>query len=154
MGSLAERITAALKPLLGSRVYIDTNAFIYLLEQTPALGERVAALLEASERHELFACTGDVTAAELLVKPMRDGSAAAIGVIDALFAQTEMIEVLPHTASVFRLAASLRAEQRLRFIDALHLATALNHRCTFFVTNDTDFTSSEHIAVINLSQWV
>ena len=70
-----------------------------------------------------------------------------------LLAQTEMIAVLPYTASVFRLAASLRAEQGLRFIDALHLATALNHRCTFFVTNDTDFKSSEHIAVINLSQW-
>ncbi len=82
---------------------------------------------------------------------MRNGSVAAIGVIDALFEQTEMIEVLPHTASVFRLAASLRAEQRLRFIDALHLATALNHRCTFFVTNDTGFKSREHIAVIYLS---
>ena len=63
-----------------------------------------------------------------------------------------MIAVLTLTATVFGLAASLRAEQRLRFIGALHLATALNRRCTFFVTDDADFRSSEHMAVVNLSE--
>lgn len=150
MGSLTLTVTTLTKRMRGARVYVDTNAFIYLLESTPKLGDKVASLLAASEQHALFACTGDVTVAELLVKPMRDGNAVAIGVIDALFAQTAMVEVLPHTASVFRLAASLRAEQRLCFIDALHLATALNHRCTFFVTNDADFKSSGHIEVVNL----
>jgi predicted nucleic acid-binding protein len=135
----------------GARVYLDTNAFIYLLESTPKLGAQVASLLDASERHELFACTGDAAIAELLVKPMRDRNTAAIGVIDALFAQTAMIEVLGHTGNVFRLAASLRAERKLRFIDALHLATALSYRCAFFVTSDADLKMIDGIEVVNLS---
>ncbi len=148
MGSLSQSIGR----MRGARVYLDTNAFIYCLESTPGLGERVANLLEASEQHQLFACTGEATIAELLVKPMRDGNSAAIGVIDSLFEQTAMIEVLPHSRSVFRLAASLRAEKQLRFIDALHLATAITHRCGFFVTNDGDFKTIDGIQVVHLSK--
>ena len=135
----------------GGRVYVDTNAFIYLLEGAPIHGDAVAELLAASERHELFACTGDAAHAELLVKPMRDGSSAGVGVIDALFAQTRMLQVLPHDAKVFRLAASLRASHRLRFIDALHLATALSQRCSHFVTNDGNFSGVDGIEVVLLS---
>lgn len=71
--------------------------------------------------------------------------------IDALFAQTRMLEALPHDAKVFRLAASLRASHRLRFIDALHLATALSQRCSQFVANDGDFAGVDGIEVVLLS---
>ena len=135
----------------GGRVYVDTNAFIYLLEGTPKYGEAVADLLAASERHELFACAGDAVHAELLVKPMRNGNSAGVGVIDALFAQTRMLQVLPHDAKVLRLAASLRASHQLRFIDALHLATALSQRCSHFVTNDGDLAGVGGIEVVLLS---
>jgi predicted nucleic acid-binding protein len=135
----------------GGRVYVDTNAFIYLLEATPKLGDAVAALLSASEQRELFACAGEAVHAELLVKPMRDGDAVAVGVLDGLFAQQRMLEVLPHDAQVFRLAASLRALHRLRFIDALHMATALIHRCSHFVTNDGDFVQVDGITMVLLS---
>ena len=135
----------------GRRVYVDTNAFIYLLEGVPKYGDAVAELLAASERHELFACTGDASHAELLVKPMRDGNSASVGVIDALFAQTRMLQVLPHDAKVFRLAASLRASHRLRFIGALNMATALSQRCSHFVTNDGDFAGVDGIEVVLLS---
>jgi uncharacterized protein len=133
-------------------VYVDTNAFIYLLAVKPKLSNAGAALLSVSEQRELFACAGQAVHAELLVKPMRDDDAVAVGVRDGLFAQQRMLEVLPHDAQVFRLAASLRALHRLRFIDALHMATALTHRCSHFVTNDGDFVQADGITMVLLSE--
>lgn len=68
-----------------------------------------------------------------------------------LLGSTGMVHVLAHDRAVFRRAAELRALLRLRFIDALHLATAVEGGCRFFVTNDRDFKAIEGIERVVLA---
>lgn len=49
-------------------------------------------------------------------------------------------------------AAKLVARKRLKFIDALHVATALTAGCPFFMTNDTGIRSSDSLEVVQLGE--
>ena len=58
-----------------------------------------------------------------------------------LFFKEDFISVQSHDADTFDLAAQLRGKRGVKFVDALHYATALKTGCKFFVTNDDGFKS-------------
>jgi predicted nucleic acid-binding protein len=61
------------------------------------------------------------------------------------------VEVLPMESEVFRNADQLRADFiSLKTPDALHLATAIQHRCDEFWTNDNRLNSVAHSLVKNV----
>lgn len=66
------------------------------------------------------------------------------------FRSRNFLTILPHDRAIFDHAARLRAEGRLRFIDAIHIATATSADCKFFVTNDKTIRTHGDIAVIQL----
>lgn len=53
----------------GSRVYIDTNIWIYSLEGFAPLAPALTALFERIDAGDLAAVTSELTLAEVLVKP-------------------------------------------------------------------------------------
>ena len=57
-------------------------------------------------------------------------------------------DIQSHDAQIFDLTAQLRAKRGLKFIDALHCATAIQAGCKFFVTNDGGIQSSDDLEVI------
>lgn len=63
------------------------------------------------------------------------------------------IEVVPVTAEVAMLAGKIRAKYRkkikkqLTYFDSIHLATAITHKCSKFVTGDRGFLDVKEIAV-------
>jgi predicted nucleic acid-binding protein len=52
---------------------------------------------------------------------------------------------------IFDYAAQLRARQRMKIIDAVHIATALKAACRYFVTNDKAMHSTGALSVVQLS---
>ncbi len=62
-----------LSATLGTRVYCDANVFIYALEGYAAYALLLQALLQAMDAHEITVVTSELTVAEVLVKPLRDG---------------------------------------------------------------------------------
>jgi predicted nucleic acid-binding protein len=137
--------------LAGQRVYIDTNLFIYFLDRHPVYFSAVAALFQASMDQVFFATTGDVAVAEVMVGPYRHDDPSLAARCKQFFAQSQLLTVVAHQRQVFDSAAQLSAKKRMKFIDALHVATAIDVGCTAFITNDMGVPSVQGLDVIQLA---
>ena len=117
-------------------VYLDTNIVIYFVEQNPAWRAKVIARLARFRAVNDQMAVGDLTRAECLVGPFRSGDATIEASYRVFFADPE-IRVLPMTATICEQAARIRAAEKFELVDALHLATAVEHGCGLFLTNDS-----------------
>jgi predicted nucleic acid-binding protein len=149
-----ESIAGVLARMQGQRVYVDTNIFIYFLEQHDRYFNAVLPFFEQFNARQALAHTGDAVVAETLYKPYQADDALRVSEFKEFFAQEEFITVLPHTKKVFELAAELSPKRGMKLIDALHYATAVLAGCKFFLTNDQGFATSQAIEVIQLSALV
>ena len=118
------------------RIGIDTNIFIYFLEDHPRYGAWCASLFDRIERGHNPAVTSTVTLLELLVQPYRDQKEELAQKIFALTSTYPKIEWVPLTMNLSDRAAELRARYCLSTPDAIQLATAIGHKATRFYGND------------------
>ena len=137
--------------LRGQRVYIDSNIFIYFLDKHDTYFEVVSQFLQACIKREIFGTTGDAAVAEVMVGPYRQDNPALAACFKRFFAQKNFLTVISHDRAVFDAAAMLVARKRLKFIDALHLATAVHAGCQFMLTNDAGISSNDGIEVVSLA---
>lgn len=117
-----------------SRIFWDTNLFIYLLEDKGELTERVVSLRQRMVERRDQLLTSALTLGEILVKPLKDGD-------DALAEQYEQAitasaEVLPFDAATATRFATVRRDHAVRPPDAIQLACASLARVDMFITND------------------
>ncbi|MBN1278902.1 MAG: type II toxin-antitoxin system VapC family toxin [Chlorobiaceae bacterium] len=144
------KVTSAVERMNGHRVYLDTNVFIYFLDRNPDFSRIVTPIIQAVNAGSIIGITGDAAIAETLVKPYRTGNLELVAAIKGFFSTAGFLSVQPHDGETFDLAAQLRAQRGMKFIDALHYATAIRSGCTFFVTNDLAIQSDHIIEVISL----
>ncbi len=117
-----------------SRIFWDSNLFIYLFEDYGRLSERVAGLRARmlARNDQLF--TSALTLGEILVKPMERGNYTLCKQYEqTLEATTVMIPFDPAAAKTY---ASIRANRSIRAPDAIQLACAAQVRVDLFITND------------------
>src|SRR5471030_700320 len=148
------QVTSAIATMRHQKIYLDTNVFIYFLEPHPVFFPVAAAFMHAIHAKTLQGYTGELTVAETLVAPYRANDNKLVSDVKRFFRAKDFLSVLPHDAPTFDTAAQLRARQHLKFIDALHVATAMRSACKFFVTNDRAIQSSNRLNVILLSDLV
>ncbi len=118
-----------------SRIFWDTNLFIYLFEGQGGLAERVKELRKAMVERGDQLLTSTLTLGEILVKPLeRKQAGLARKLEDALSATALMI---PFDAKAAKTYASLRSDRSLRAPDAIQLACAAAAGVDLFITNDT-----------------
>ena len=115
--------------------YLDTNCVIYFVERNPAWWPKVVARIARLRAGGDELAVGDLTRAECLVGPFKHGNATLEASYRAFFADPD-IKVFALTPAVCERAARLRAAHRFDLADALHLATAGEHGCGLFLTND------------------
>jgi predicted nucleic acid-binding protein len=122
----------------GARVGIDANVFIYLVEAAsyPALQPSVTRLFAACDAGQITPVTSALTLGELLPVPLRQQDHALVRFYRELITSPSVLEVAPVSLTVLDAAAVLRSQTRLKLPDAIHLATAFEAGCQFFVTND------------------
>ena len=132
-----------------SSVYVDTNIFIYFIEATPGMFERVVALLNHANRVGARLVTCELTVAECLYKPHRDGDAELIAGYEKLFASGG-VEITPLDGGLARRAARHGGELGLKLIDAIHYIAALEAGCDVFVTGDARFRSGPYMRVVGV----
>lgn len=131
-------------------VFLDTNPIIFLIEQPPTFGSKVtarlAALLASGER----LATSDLIRMECQVGPMKAQDWAMLAKYVRFFQSPDVI-VLPVSPTVCDRAARIRADHGIKPLDALHLAAAVEHGCTRFLTNDDQLKKFPDIFVDALS---
>jgi predicted nucleic acid-binding protein len=117
-----------------SRVFWDTNLYIYLFEDYGRFSALASSLrskmLERGD--QLFSSA--LTLGEILVKPMEQGDTGLCRKYEkAVLATTSLISF---DLEVARRYASLRCDRSLRAPDAIQLACAASAGIDLFVTND------------------
>jgi uncharacterized protein len=118
-----------------SRVFFDTNLFVYLVEGHGSKADRVKEILQrmSERRDELL--TSTMTLGEVLVKPLAVGDSAWADRYEKML-DGAGVSLLPFDRSCARIYARLRKERALKPPDAIQLACAANARCDLFITND------------------
>ena len=117
-----------------SRVFWDTNLFIYLMEDS---GERARTVVSLRERmltrgDELY--TSALTLGEILVKPTEAGDTALQQEYEQAISAGAVIVPFDHSAA--RAYAAIRQDRGIRPPDAIQLACAVKARVDLFITND------------------
>jgi predicted nucleic acid-binding protein len=127
-------------------VCLDTNVVIYLLELnavwTPKATARLARLRAAGD--EVAVC--DAARLECLTKPLAAGRAMDVATYRSFFANP-LVRMLPVTPAVWERAALVGATYKLKPLDSVHLATAIEHGCGLFLTADARLARCTGIAV-------
>ena len=128
-----------------SRIFWDTNLFIYLIEDYGELSERVAALRERMVVRGDELLTSTLTVGEVLVKPLEKGDSALASQYES--ALTRGATIVPFDVSAARRFAGIRVDREIRPPDAIQLACAAEARADLFITND-DRLSRKNVAGI------
>lgn len=117
-----------------SRVFWDTNLFIYLLEDFGRLTEQVIELRQVMNRREDQLITSTLTLGEVLVHPVRKGR-PDIGVKhEKEIRQTATL--IPFDLHAARIYGQIRCDKTIKAPDAIQLACAAQARADMFITND------------------
>jgi predicted nucleic acid-binding protein len=118
-----------------SRIFFDTNLFIYLLEDSGESGARVNDLVQRiSDRHDDL-LTSALSLAEVLVKPLSAGEVAWADRYEKLLS-TPGVSVLAFDRSCARIFAQIRQDKTVSPPDAIQLSCAASAKCDLFITND------------------
>jgi predicted nucleic acid-binding protein len=115
------------------RIYWDTCVLIYRVQGIDPWMSGISTRLAERPNHRLT--VSELTRLECRTKPLQEQDKATLAAFDRIF-NSPRIGYAKLERSVFDLATELRALQRLKTIDALHLAAAIDSGCEEFWTND------------------
>jgi len=127
-------------------VCLNANIVIYLVERHPVWEPKVAARLQALASSGDSAAVSEAAHLECLVGPLQAGNTAAIADYKASFGSAG-IQMLPVTTAIWQRAAQIRATFKLQPLDSTHLASAIEHGCGLFLTNDAKLARCTDIPV-------
>jgi predicted nucleic acid-binding protein len=128
-----------------SRIFWDTNLFIYLFEGQGPLSRRVVALRESMLTRGDQLLTSTLTMGEILVKPIERGDAELSKKYEETLAATSLM--IPFDLKAAKIYASLRGDRSLRAPDAIQLACAAGAGVDLFITNDTRLHAKQIVGI-------
>jgi predicted nucleic acid-binding protein len=117
-----------------SRVFWDTNLFIYLFEDRGEPADRVASLRGRMLERGDELLTSTLTIGEILVKPVRAGRTDLARQYEQRIAQVATIVAFDTDAA--RAYAGVRTDTGIKGPDAIQLACAAAAHTNLFITND------------------
>lgn len=133
------------------RILIDTAPLIYLLAADEPRGGYVRSVLEDAMRGRFNLWLSQITVAELLVRPLREGDEGAARAARSLVDDAARFSTVDVDRRVAEEAAGLRAATRLGLPDALVAASAVVAGCTALLGNDAGFHRlGERVAYLHL----
>lgn len=128
-------------------VYLDANPLIYAVEREPAAAEPMQALLRALGERPGMAVTSELTLGEIMVGVEKRADAQLKRTYRKLLIGSGLFDLRPVSRGILLQAARYRAvaypdaaeprqDRRNYYPDAVHIVTALEARCRYFVTGD------------------
>jgi predicted nucleic acid-binding protein len=123
-----------------SRVFLDTNIFIYFIEDEGKLGRMAFELFEKLSKRRDEVLTSTLTLGEILTQPMRLGRHDLVSRYEEALNATG-VRMLSFDRTAAREYARVRRDETIRAPDALQLSVAASSGCDLFVTNDKQLTT-------------
>jgi len=117
-----------------SRVFWDTNLYIYLFEDYGPLSTLTANLRSKMLHRGDQLLTSALTLGEILVKPTECGDFELCRKYEQAITTTSLL--IPFDVDAAKRYAVLRCDRSLRAPDAIQLACAASARIDLFITND------------------
>lgn len=117
-----------------SRIFWDTNLFIYLIEDYGGLSTRIAELRKRMLQRNDQLFTSALTLGEILVKPVEAGRQDLVDAYEKALASAATL--IPFSAASARIYATIRHDRAVRPPDAIQLACAADAGIDLFITND------------------
>ena len=140
--------------LTHSRLGLDTNIFIYLVQDHPRYGTWCVSLFESIEQGHILAATSTVSLLEILVQPYRRQNDELVKKFYGLFSTYPKLSWIPVSLDVADQAAEFRARYHLSTPDAIQVATAISFEATGFLGNDKGLKNVKEIECMILDDLV
>jgi predicted nucleic acid-binding protein len=118
-----------------SKVFLDTNIFIYLIEDRGALAKKSHELLTRMTLRRDQVYTSTLTLGELLTQPLSQGQTQLADDYERALTSPG-VHLLDFDRAAARVYARVRQDKTIKAPDAMQLAMAAAARCDLFVTND------------------
>jgi predicted nucleic acid-binding protein len=134
-----------------SRVYVDSNIFIYFVELNPDYFIRAEELFDHIDTVGARLLTNEYTLAECIYQPSRDSNFSLVAQYESLFEREGEVQLLSLDGALAKRAAFTGGKLGLKLADAIHYISALEAGCDFFVTADAAFKSGPAMKVLRLA---
>ena len=131
-------------------VFLEASPVIYLVEQPANLGPKVTARVAALLASGDCLALSDLVRMECQVGPLKANDAVLLAKYITFFSSPDL-DVLPVSSAVCDRAAQIRAQYGFKPLDSLHLAAAVEHGRTRFLSNDAQLKRFPDILVETLS---
>lgn len=118
-----------------SKIFWDTNLFIYLFERNAEFSDKTIALRKRMLERNDELLTSSLTLGEVQVLPRKMGEIETARRYRQAIIQTS--KVLPFDSGAADLYAQVREQTSVRGPDAIQLACAATEGVEVFITNDT-----------------
>ena len=132
------------------RIGLDSMTLIYLLEDAAPHASTMELVFQRIEKGRCTAYVSVLGLTELLVRPMELADYETVEKYRHFLLNFPNLQILDLDIPTAEIAASLRAKYSFRTPDAIHLATALQHGASAFLTNDKQLTRLKELDVLLL----
>lgn len=121
------------------KIAIDSNVFIYYLEDDGALGQAAEELLNLVVANKDTGVASELVYLEMLSDT--DITPSQLSKIEEFLSSSTVVFGVVNKSVLLYAAKLRRKHSTLKAPDAIHLATAINSKCDVFVTNDKKLAS-------------
>ena len=122
-----------------SRIFLDTNVFVYFLEDQGHRGKRATEIFNEISLRGDEVLTSTLTLGEILVKPLEANDVALANKYRKAF-RGPTVRMIAFDEIAGERYAHIRKDRSIKAPDAIQLATAAAAGCELFITNDDRLT--------------
>lgn len=130
------------------RLYLDANLIVYCVEGSATLKEFCLSRLRETDAHPggTFVASR-LSRVEVLVQPMRQNDDERVARFLEFF-KIRDVEIVDVSNQTVERALDIRVRTKLKLVDALHVATAVEQHATLFLTGDADIAALGQIDTV------
>lgn len=137
-----------------NKIALDSAVFIYFLENNPKFGGMSEAIFELAENDKLKIACSLLISIEVLTGYRKVKDEVAEHKFKSILKDFSNIEIHDFPEKLVNQTANLRVKYNIKTPDAIHLATAIEHKADFFITNDKQLKNVKEIKVLYLGDYL
>ncbi len=135
------------------KLFIDTSVFIYLLEDHPLYSSKIINLFDYCQKHHIELTTSSISFMEFCVKPYEQNKTEVIEHFKELLIDMD-ITLYTVNIEIAEIAAKLRAEYKLKSMDALQIAVKKYSESDRIVNNDKELSGKLKDECLLIADWI